>query len=89
MPKVKNVASNHHQILDAYQDADFSERLSMFLQMPEYRPQFVAIDQQDDRASALPGRAAAATGNRKIPGGFLHGRVAAFLNRHFCLEINC
>ena len=47
---------NHPDIIEQYRQADFEQRLSLFLECPAYRDKFVAIDHKEGqgRAAAYP-----------------------------------
>jgi len=44
---------NIQAVLEAYQRADFSRRLNLYLQFPELRSAFLVIDQAGDNATVF------------------------------------
>ena len=41
------MAENFKKIISEYRDADFNQRLNMYLQFPGFRSDFILIDQYD------------------------------------------
>lgn len=49
------MAENLNKITAAYRDADFNQRLNMYLQYPRLRSDFILIDQKDIKTDLLAG----------------------------------
>lgn len=47
--------SYKEKILNDYQAADFNRRLHIFLDYPRLRPEFLLIDEYDQKNNSLPG----------------------------------
>ena len=41
------MTQNYHDITATYREADFNQRLNMYLQYPQLRPNFIRIDKKD------------------------------------------
>jgi hypothetical protein len=66
------MSERHGNILVDYQDADFTKRLHMFLQFPELRERFMAIDQQ---APEVPAATDVAMSGARAKCGWRAGRL--------------
>lgn len=49
------MAQNYHDITATYREADFNERLNMYLQYPQLRSNFILIDRNDLEADLAAG----------------------------------
>ena len=56
---------HHENIYEAYRRADFNDRLSIYLQFPALRNDFLEIDQQEIRDRSVPGAAGQAPGRAR------------------------